>query len=74
MDTATSSYYIDYSTFSVLLIRPVGQYTVLMDDEKSNYFIDHPNLIGDYNQNGMHIDAYKTAEYFKKSSRFWCIT
>jgi len=63
--TPTASYYIDYTC---LAHRPVSKHITLMDDEKSNYFIDHPNLICDYNQNGMHIDAYKTSEFFKQKS------
>lgn len=70
--SSTASYYIDYSTFSQYFTesRPLScsQYSVLMEHGKTNYSIENNYLVGNWDHHALHIDAYKTAEYFKKIS------
>ena len=70
--TSTASYYIDYSTFSQYFTEarplPCSQYSVLMEHGKTNYSIENNYLVGNWDHHALHIDAYKTAEYFKKIS------
>ena len=70
--TATSNYYIDYSTFSQYFSEytplTCSQYTVLMECGLTNYSCQDNYLIGNWDHHALHIDAYKTAEYFKKIS------
>ena len=62
--TFTHNFYIDYSSF----VNPTSQFSKLMDINKTNYFINGDQL--DYNIDGhaLHIDAYKTSEYFRELS------
>ena len=60
--TPTAEKFIDYT---VLSSGPVGRHISMMENDKSNFFIDHPHIACDYNQHGLHIDAYKTSEFFK---------
>ena len=70
--SGTANYYIDYSTFSQYftgaLPSPCSRYSVLMEHGKTNYSYDKDYLIGNWDHHALHIDAYKTAEYFKKIS------
>jgi tryptophan halogenase len=64
--TPTASKYIDYTC---LAYGPVGKHITLMNGNKSNFFVEQPDLMCDYNQNALHLDAYKTGEFFKSQSK-----
>ena len=70
--SATANYYIDYSIFSQYFTgyEPLtcSQYTVLMENGLTNYSLQDDYLVGNWDHHALHIDAYKTAEYFKKIS------
>lgn len=75
--TYTEDFYIDYSTYSSFYNHPdicqASQFTFLMNNQKTNFFKTENSdgsVAIDYNIDGhaMHIDAYKTSEYFKKLS------
>ncbi|AOO11686.1 tryptophan halogenase [Cyanophage S-RIM44] len=70
--SATANYYIDYSTFSQYftgaLPTSCSKYSVLMEDGLTNYSYEKDFLVGNWDHHALHIDAYKTAEYFKKIS------
>jgi tryptophan halogenase len=70
--SATANYYIDYSTFSNYFTDSIplscSQYSVLMELGKTNYSLESNFLVGNWDHHALHIDAYKTAEYFKKIS------
>jgi hypothetical protein len=70
--TSTAKYYIDYSTFASYFTdyTPLtcSEYTFLMESNKTNYYVDGNKLICNWDHHGLHIDAFKTAEYFKKLS------
>ena len=75
--TYTHDFYIDYSTYSSyysnLNLCQASEFSFMMKNQKTN-FIKKEETDGsisiDYNVDGhaMHIDAYKTSEYFKKRS------
>jgi len=75
--TYTHDFYIDYSTyasyFNDLNLCQTSQFSFLMENQKTNY-IKREESDGSisihYNIDGhaMHIDAYKTSEYFKNKS------
>ena len=62
--TFTQNYYIDYATY----INPGSQYSFLMDSGRSNYFTESDRLNCNVEGHGFHLDAFRTAEYFRKRS------
>jgi tryptophan halogenase len=77
--TYTQDFYIDYSTYSSYYnqsdLLSCSQFSFLMENQKTNFKkIDNSDgsVSIDYNIDGhaMHIDAYKTSEYFKTKSLF----
>ncbi|CFW42369.1 Tryptophan Halognenase [Synechococcus phage S-PM2] len=70
--TLTQKYYIDYSTFasSFADLSPChcSDYGFLLENGKTNFYIEENNLICNWDHHALHLDAYKTAEYFKKES------
>lgn len=56
---------IDYTTLS---FGPVGYNISLMKNNKTNFYIDEKNQLQCFHENAWHIDAYKTAEFFKSTS------
>ena len=62
--TYTQDFYIDYSSY----VSPTSQFSTLMENHKTNYVLNGDQL--DYNVDGhaLHIDAYKTSEYFRELS------
>jgi tryptophan halogenase len=75
--TYTQDFYIDYSTYASfynnLNLCQSSQFSFLMENQKTNFKkIDGSDgsVSIDYNVDGhaMHIDAYKTSEYFKTKS------
>ena len=71
--TSTASYYIDYTTFASYFVEqnPItcSNYSHLMWRGKTNYFVNKENnLECVWDHHALHVDAYKTAEYFKRKS------
>lgn len=74
--TYTEDFYIDYSTYSSFFsqsgICKSSQFSFLMENQKTNFMKKEngEEISIDYNIGGhaMHIDAYKTSDYFKKKS------
>ena len=63
--TYTQEYFIDYSSY----VKPTSPFGVMMDKHKSPYIRKGNNLeFNTTSAHAMHIDAYKTAEFFKSRS------
>jgi len=64
------NYYIDYAIFSsILLDYPLEKTSVcgtLISNKKTNFYSVENNIKNDVMNHALHIDAYKTSEFFKK--------
>lgn len=72
------NYYIDYAVYSsILLDYPLEKTSVcgsLISNQKTNFYSVENNIRHDNSNHALHIDAYKTSEYFKKRSLQNCVT
>lgn len=57
--------YIDYTTLS---FGPVGLNISLMKNNKTNFYLNEAKELSLVGENAWHIDAYKTAKFFKSTS------
>ena len=62
--TYTHDFYIDYCSY----VCQSSQFTKLMKMNKTNYILDNEELKYNIDGHALHIDAYKTSEYFRDKS------